>query len=34
MHPGKEHGIIAADVPNDVALVIVPDAGSNDIEQH
>lgn len=33
LHPGKEHGIVLEDIPEDVTLVIVPDAGSNDYEQ-
>ncbi|MGI6168444.1 MAG: DHH family phosphoesterase [Christensenellales bacterium] len=31
---GKEHGIILDKIPEDVSLVISPDAGSNDYEQH
>ena len=31
---GKQHGILAENVPEDVGLVVIPDAGSNDIEQH
>lgn len=34
IHDGKEHGIILDTIPEDVKLVIVPDAGSNDYEQH
>lgn len=34
LHEGKEHGIIVETIPKDVNLVIVPDAGSNDYEQH
>lgn len=34
IHDGKEHGIILDTIPTDVKLVIVPDAGSNDYEQH
>ena len=34
IHDGKEHGIILETIPEDVKLVIVPDAGSNDYEQH
>ncbi len=34
IHDGKEHGIILDTIPSDVKLVIVPDAGSNDYEQH
>ena len=29
LHPGKEHGIIPANIPDDATLVIIPDAGSN-----
>ncbi len=34
IHDGKEHGIILDAIPKDVRLVIIPDAGSNDYEQH
>ena len=34
IHDGKEHGIILDTIPENVKLVIVPDAGSNDYEQH
>lgn len=34
LHEGKEHGIKAEHVPDDVDLVIVPDAGSSDYEEH
>lgn len=34
LHEGKQHGIIADTVPDDIDLVIVPDAGSNDYKQH
>lgn len=34
IHDGKEHGIILDTIPADAKLVIVPDAGSNDYEQH
>lgn len=34
LHEGKEHGIIIETVPDDVNLVIIPDAGSNDYEEH
>ena len=34
IHDGKEHGIILDTIPANVKLVIVPDAGSNDYEQH
>lgn len=30
---GKKHGIILDTIPKDIKLLIVPDAGSNDIEQ-
>lgn len=33
LHPGKEHGIVLADIPEDRELVFVPDAGSNDYAQ-
>ena len=29
LHPGKEHGIVPANIPEDATLVIIPDAGSN-----
>lgn len=29
LHPGKEHGIVPANIPADATLVIIPDAGSN-----
>ena len=29
LHPGKEHGIIPTNIPDDATLVIIPDAGSN-----
>lgn len=34
IHEGKEHGVIVDTVPNDVKLVILPDAGSNQYEEH
>ena len=34
LHEGKQHGIILDTIPEDVKLVIIPDAGSNDLEQH
>ena len=34
IHDGKEHGIILDTIPKDVKLVIVPDAGSNQYEEH
>lgn len=33
LHKGKEHGIILEEIPADTKLLIVPDAGSSDIEQ-
>lgn len=33
IHPNKEHGMVPDIVPFDVDLVIVPDAGSNQIEE-
>lgn len=27
LHPGKEHGIVLEDIPEDTDLIIVPDAG-------
>ena len=32
MNDGKQHGIIYDNVPNDIQLLIVPDAGTNDVE--
>ena len=29
LHPGKEHGIVLEDIPEDRTLIFVPDAGSN-----
>ena len=29
LHPGKEHGIVPANIPADATLVVIPDAGSN-----
>ena len=34
LHPGKEHGIELRDIPEDVDLVIVPDAGSSQKQEH
>lgn len=34
IHEGKEHGVIVEEVPNDVQLVIIPDAGSNQYKEH
>lgn len=33
-HSNKSHGINSKDVPDDIKLVIVPDAGSNDYLEH
>lgn len=33
LHEGKQHGIILDTIPLNIKLLIVPDAGSNDIEQ-
>lgn len=34
IHKGKQHGILIDMIPEDTNLLIVPDAGSNDFEQH
>jgi single-stranded-DNA-specific exonuclease len=34
LHEGKEHGVIVDTIPNDTKLVIVPDAGSNQFDEH
>ncbi len=34
MHEGKQHGIIVETVPEECTLVIIPDASSNDFEEH
>ena len=34
IHNGKEHGVIVDTVPDDVSLVVIPDAGSNQYEEH
>jgi len=34
IHDGKQHGIILDKIPDDISLVVIPDAGSNDYEQH
>lgn len=34
MHDGKQHGIELERVPQDTNLIIVPDAGSNQLEEH
>lgn len=33
LHPGKEHGIILEDIPEDRNIIFVPDAGSNNHEE-
>lgn len=34
LHPGKEHGIELKDIPEEVNLIIVPDAGSSQKTEH
>ena len=34
LHPNKEHGIVLEDIPEDVDLLIVPDAGSSQKVEH
>lgn len=34
LHEGKEHGILVDTIPNEVQLVIIPDAGSSQFEEH
>lgn len=34
MHEGKQHGVELDKVPSDAKLVIIPDAGSNQYEEH
>ena len=34
LHPGKEHGIELKDIPDSTDLIIVPDAGSSQKEEH
>lgn len=34
LHPGKEHGIELKDIPEDTDLIIVPDAGSSQKQEH
>ena len=34
IHTGKQHGVIVDSVPEDVKLVIIPDAGSNQYHEH
>lgn len=33
LHPGKQHGIVFDELPDDLEFLIVPDAGSNDVAQ-
>lgn len=33
LHPGKQHGIVFEELPDDLEFLIVPDAGSNDVAQ-
>ena len=34
LHPGKEHGIDLRDIPEGIDLIIVPDAGTGQKEEH
>ncbi len=34
IHEGKQHGVIVNEVPSDVNVVIIPDAGSNQYKEH
>lgn len=34
IHSEKQHGIIVDTIPEDVSMVIIPDAGSNQIDEH
>ncbi|MGD7046966.1 single-stranded-DNA-specific exonuclease RecJ [Rossellomorea marisflavi] len=34
IHEGKQHGIIVKEVPKEVDLVLIPDAGSNQYKEH
>ena len=34
LHPGKEHGINLKDIPDGIDLIIVPDAGTGQKEEH
>lgn len=34
LHTGKQHGVVLDVIPNDVSLVLLPDAGSNQYEEH
>lgn len=33
-HTGKQHGVVVDSVPEDIELVILPDSGSNQYEEH
>lgn len=33
MHEGKEHGVVVNSVPEDIGLIIIPDAGSNQFDE-
>ena len=33
LHPGKEHGIVLEDIPEDITLIFVPDSGSNNYDE-
>ena len=33
LHPGKEHGIVLEEIPEDRDLIFVPDAGSNNFDE-
>lgn len=33
LHPGKEHGIVLEDIPEDRTLIFIPDAGSNNYDE-
>jgi single-stranded-DNA-specific exonuclease len=34
IHEGKQHGVIVNEIPKDVDLVLIPDAGSNQYKEH
>ena len=34
LHTGKQHGILIEEIPNDVDVIIVPDAGSSQYKEH
>lgn len=34
LQEGKEHGVIVSEVPEDTDLVVIPDSGSNQLEDH